>query len=242
MKTQNGFSLVELMIVVVVMGILMAIALPNYSDYVIRGKIPDATSALSTKRVQMNSISRITAAMLPDLPATRIRPPASISIFHAPSPALPPTSRCRRWASLPWRALPIDLTRAATNQRPSPHRHPQDGWRRRRQRRPPPGVAGLPTRGARAKHETSSAWHEPDRAGGLARDHWVTARPGGAQLHRVDSKHQDPHHCRSHAERPADGAHRSGQAQYADPLLSHGLADGYLCGVGQRHQLGSEFR
>jgi type IV pilus assembly protein PilE len=53
MKTQNGFSLVELMIVVVVIGILMAIALPNYSDYVIRGKIPDATSALSTKRVQM---------------------------------------------------------------------------------------------------------------------------------------------------------------------------------------------
>ncbi len=53
MKTQNGFSLIELMIVVAVMGILMAIAFPNYTDYVIRGKIPDATSALSTKRVQM---------------------------------------------------------------------------------------------------------------------------------------------------------------------------------------------
>jgi type IV pilus assembly protein PilE len=53
MKTQNGFTLVELMIVVAIMGILMAIALPNYTDYVIRGKIPDATSALSTKRVQM---------------------------------------------------------------------------------------------------------------------------------------------------------------------------------------------
>lgn len=53
MKTPNGFSLIELMIVVAVIGVLMTIALPNYTDYVIRGKIPDATSALSTKRVQM---------------------------------------------------------------------------------------------------------------------------------------------------------------------------------------------
>lgn len=53
MKTQNGFTLIELMIVVAVMGVLMAIALPSYNDYVVRGKIPDATSALSNKRVQL---------------------------------------------------------------------------------------------------------------------------------------------------------------------------------------------
>lgn len=53
MKTQNGFSLIELMIVVAVVGILMAIAVPNYTDYLIRGRIPDATSGLSTRRVQM---------------------------------------------------------------------------------------------------------------------------------------------------------------------------------------------
>lgn len=53
MKTQNGFSLIELMIVVAVVGILMAIAVPNYTDYLIRGRIADATSGLSTRRVQM---------------------------------------------------------------------------------------------------------------------------------------------------------------------------------------------
>jgi type IV pilus assembly protein PilE len=41
------------MIVVAVIGILSMIALPSYQEYVIRGKIPDATSNLATKRVQM---------------------------------------------------------------------------------------------------------------------------------------------------------------------------------------------
>jgi type IV pilus assembly protein PilE len=53
MKTQNGFSLIELMTVVAVVGILSMIALPAYNDYVTRGKIPEATANLSDLRVKM---------------------------------------------------------------------------------------------------------------------------------------------------------------------------------------------
>jgi len=53
MKHAKGFTLIELMIVVAVIAILAVVAIPAYGDYVIRGKLVDATANLSDGRVKM---------------------------------------------------------------------------------------------------------------------------------------------------------------------------------------------
>lgn len=49
----RGFTLVEVMVTVVIVAILSSVALPAYTNYVTRGRIPDGTTPLAAKQVQM---------------------------------------------------------------------------------------------------------------------------------------------------------------------------------------------
>ena len=53
MNKMRGFTLVELMIVVAIVGIIAAVAVPNYIDYVRRGHVADMTSALSDAKLRV---------------------------------------------------------------------------------------------------------------------------------------------------------------------------------------------
>ncbi|QJP11467.1 pilin [Pseudomonas multiresinivorans] len=74
MKAQKGFTLIELMIVVAIIGILAAVALPAYQDYTIRGRVVEGINLAGAAK-----------SLIGDSSATEAEVIAAATAFNAQS-------------------------------------------------------------------------------------------------------------------------------------------------------------
>ena len=68
-KAQQGFTLIELMIVVAIIGILAAVTIPAYQDYTVRARVTEGLSLASSYKVAISENAANGAAFAAGIPA-----------------------------------------------------------------------------------------------------------------------------------------------------------------------------
>ncbi|NMP15796.1 prepilin-type N-terminal cleavage/methylation domain-containing protein [Thalassotalea sp. Y01] len=63
MKSNQGFTLIELMIVVAIIGILAAVALPAYQDYTAKSKAAQAVASLAGNKIKVAEVYSVSGTL-----------------------------------------------------------------------------------------------------------------------------------------------------------------------------------
>ncbi len=78
---QSGYTLIELMIVIAIVGILASFAIPKYQDYLIRARVTDGLNTAELAKMAVSETIMMTHAMPVDQNATGFEsPPANANV------------------------------------------------------------------------------------------------------------------------------------------------------------------